>query len=117
MKRQPIAANNIRYLKECGMNPRAFENLPVLKFEIENMKAQILSYLGAAGSELGEYIAAQIELSVKSYPWEERVKELVHIKIDAAIEYYFKYGPGAQSISRAIDEAFEPILNGGRAKE
>jgi len=86
-----------------------FKTVPTLRFEIEGIKSSIIAHLGIRGSELGAAVDAEIERSVASYPWEDKVCDIVHKAISEAIENHFMYGAGRKQINEAIKAGFEKI--------
>lgn len=86
-----------------------FEATPVIRLEIENMRHAIVHRMGVAGSQLGEYMNAEIQRQIDSYPWEEKVRAAVHGAITDAIEAHFKYGKGYQVLRDAIDASLADI--------
>lgn len=84
------------------MNEKA---IPVMRFDIEGMKASIFHHLGVVGSELGKALDEEITKAVESFPWESRTKEIVHEAIESQIKSYFQYGEGAEAIKKTINTA------------
>jgi hypothetical protein len=87
-----------------------FDSMPIVRLEIDRMKASIVHHLGVNGSQYGEALAAAIDNAVKSYDWDSQVKELTHKILEEKIADYFKYGNGAQAIREAVNAGFENIL-------
>lgn len=83
------------------------EAIPEIRLTVNRMKATIVQYLGAAGSELGETMSKQIDDAIANYPWEREVKEIVHKAIHDHVENYFKWGKGHCDLRDAIEKAFE----------
>jgi len=83
------------------------EAVPIIRLSVESMKASILQHMGAAGSELGEVISAEIDKTMKNYPWESEVSDIVRAEVRRQIEAYFKYGNGATAINAALDKVFQ----------
>jgi len=79
--------------------------IPIVKFSIEGMKAQILSHLGVVGSELGVVLDEEITNAVNSYPWQQKVDDIVHDAIQSSIRSYFTYGDGATEIREMVQVA------------
>ena len=86
------------------------EAMPVLRIEIERLKHTIVSMIGARGSELGEYISAEMDKAVHNYDWEGHVRKIVHETINERIKAYFSYGDGAKAIKSAIDQGFNSSI-------
>ena len=84
--------------------------IPVIRMDVEMMKSSILHHLGVVGSELGECLDAEIEKAVSSFPWQQRVDEIVHESIDSNIKAYFQYGDGSNAIKLVINEAISKHL-------
>ena len=82
------------------------EAMPIIRLTVEGMKHQILAYIGANGSELGDKIEAEVTKAINSYPWDKDVEKIVHELIEEAVIRFFKYGKGGVAIDKAISEAF-----------
>jgi hypothetical protein len=86
------------------------EAMPLIRLEVEGMKASILAHLGVIGSDLGVHLDEQIQHAIDSYPWEDKTKRIVHDAITKRLESYFTYGKGNQAIEAVIDEGFSKAL-------
>ena len=86
-----------------------FNAIPTLRFEIDGIKSSIVAHLGIHGSDLGKAVDAEIERSVAAYPWEAKVRDIVHKAISEAIESHFMYGAGRKQIDEAIKAGFEKL--------
>jgi len=84
-----------------------YESMPKIRLEVEHMKYQILHYLGANGSELGDRLSSEIMRSVESYPWQSEVNKIVHEAISSHVSDYFKWGEGREMIKEVMNEAFK----------
>ena len=84
-----------------------YEAIPIIRIELERMKHQIVVALGAAGSELGERIDAEIQRQIEAMPWENMIRETILDCVGEAMKDYFKWGKGRRAIEQAITEAFE----------
>ena len=62
-----------------------FELMPMIRFEIEGIKAQVLRGLGLYGSKLGEYVEKQIDQAFHVYDFERTVSEAITRGFDKAI--------------------------------
>jgi hypothetical protein len=93
-----------------------FENIPIIRMEIEGMKANILNALGLYGSELGEVVKENLEKAIKEYPFEEIIKQEAYNALDSAIKNYFAHGKGRELIESIVDGAIngveEELTNG-----
>ena len=88
-----------------------YEAIPTLRFEIDSVKSTIMSHLGVLGSELGDEISKSIDKAVATYPFDDKVRGIVHDAINSNIESYFKYGKGGESIRESINIAFKELEN------
>ena len=87
------------------------EAIPILRFEIEGMKASILTHLGVMGSDLGKALDEEITNAVNKFPWQERVDEIVYKAIHTQLQEYFQYGEGSKIIEKTINQAITNALN------
>ena len=81
--------------------------LPTLRINIEHIKQNIVSHLGACESELGDAIDKQIDIAIAQYDWEGEVSRITQCCIQESIESYFKYGDGSRVISASVRDAFK----------
>jgi hypothetical protein len=90
-----------------------YNAMPILRMEVEGVKAAILTYLGARGSELGDALSAEIDKAIAEYDWQGEVKRIVHATISEKINYYFKFGDGAKAVEDAVVEGFNSATGKG----
>lgn len=86
-----------------------YRAMPILKFEIENLRHAVMSHMGVVGSEMGDAIEAQFKKAVDEFPWEATVRRLAFEAMTTAIENHFNYGAGRKAIDKAIDEALASL--------
>lgn len=90
-----------------------YKAMPILRMEVEGMKASILTHLGARGSELGEALSAEIDSAIANYDWQGEVKRIVHATLSEKIRYYFTFGEGAKAVQDAVVEGFDASTGKG----
>lgn len=90
-----------------------YKAMPILRMEVEGMKAAILTHLGARGSELGDALSAEIDKAIAEYDWQGEVKRIVHAALSENINYYFKFGDGAKAVKDAVVEGFDAATGKG----
>lgn len=79
-----------------------FEAIPIIRFDIHNIKHSIQKYLGVEGSEVGEKIGESVEKAVREYDFDRQVKMVVDETINTTIENIFKYGKGQKIVKEAV---------------
>ena len=84
-----------------------YESVPIIRFEIENLKHQVATMLGIIGSELNDAISSEMEKAVADYDFEKEVRQAVNECLNEAIHNYWKYGKGREAIQQAVKEAIE----------
>lgn len=88
-----------------------YEAMPILRMEVEGMKAAIMTHLGVRGSELGQELSKAVDKAVAGFDWDGEVKRIVEASLRLKIESYFSYGgKGAKAVEAAVDEAFSAAL-------
>lgn len=83
---------------------------PVIKLEINHMKASIIHSLGMHDSEMGDMIDAQVERALAEYDFEGQVTRCVNECVQQAIYEIFHApeGEGYRRIARSINESIFP---------
>jgi len=88
------------------------EAVPIIKFDIENIRQTIRMHLGTSVHELGEKIEEGIESAVASYDFDGKVTTILHEVLSKEIDNFFKFGFGRQVvksiIEKTLNEAFNP---------
>lgn len=92
-----------------------YDAIPVIRLEVQGMKAAIMAHMGAEGSELGTALSAEIDKAVANYPWQDRVNVQVTKIIDDAVSFYFR-GEGRRLIMNAVNENLEEQFNHSRQR-
>ena len=87
------------------------ENVPLIRFELENIRHQIKSHLGTAGSELGEMIDKSIQNAISDYDFDGKVIKITHEIITEEIENFFKHDPGRDVVKATIAETLNKAFN------
>ena len=87
--------------------------MPILRMEVEGMKAAIMSHLGIHGSELGEALSREVDKAIAEYDWLGEVKRITHAVLTDRIHSYFKYGEGAKAVEKAVAEGFDAVTGKG----
>ena len=87
------------------------EFMPLIKLEVEGMKASIITALGLRGSELSERVNAMIDEAVKSHDFDKDVTEAAHACITESIHELFQFsGSGRCLIRKVISAEFDKIF-------
>lgn len=87
------------------------EQMPIFKFELENMREKISYMLLERSNEFDKMLQPALEKAIAEYPLEQKVKDIVNATLTTEIENYFKYGQGNQSIKAIIENAFGSATN------
>lgn len=80
--------------------------LPIIRFEVEGVKAHIASMLGLRGSEMMERISAEVDKAVANYDLSRAVTAAVSDGMRKAVNDFFTYGEGYKRIQAAVEEGF-----------
>lgn len=81
------------------------EAIPIIRFQIENLKHQIASHLGAVGSELGEAVENAVDKAVAEYDFDGEVSRIVSQVVSEELQAFYTYGRGRLIIREALDQA------------
>lgn len=88
-------------------------NMPMVRIELEGMKHQIVHALASHNEEIEKAIEEQLAATIKTFPFEETVRQLAREVISAsikeALEYYFKYGEGRDVVKKSILERLDKL--------
>ena len=90
-----------------------YKAMPILRMEVEGMKAAILTHLGARGSELGDALSAEIDKAIAEYDWQGELKRIVHETLSQKIQEYFSWGEGAKAVRAAVENGFASATGKG----
>lgn len=90
-----------------------YKAMPILRMEVEGMKASILTHLGAMGSELGDALSAEIDKAIANYDWQGEVTRIVHSALTEKITEYFSWGDGSKAVRAAVEDGFAAATGKG----
>jgi hypothetical protein len=86
-------------------------NAPILRLQLDGLRAQIMHQLGDLGGEMN----ASVEAQIKAYLTPETLTDLIADAvsrtipqaINDAVKVYFSYGPGKDTIKIAVTHMLE----------
>lgn len=79
--------------------------IPIIRLEVQRLAERVSVAMAARDREFNAMIEAQIDATLKSYPFEAQVTRAVHKALNDAIEAYFTRGEGYHAIRDAVEKS------------
>lgn len=83
------------------------EFTPVIRMELEGMRAQIIHHLSGENAQWEAALGKAVDEAVTAFPWKSEIRREAMTAIQDSISEYFKKGEGAVQINRAVVDAIK----------
>lgn len=96
-----------------------YDGLPIIRIEIESMRAAILTALSERALALDEHVKNAIDTFCEPKNIQAivsaKAETCLKIAVENAVAEFFQHGPGRVAIRSAVNQRLNEMLGGGSA--